>query len=43
MRKGENAGYQHFALFPKCFKVINSQDCVVKSLKMYLINSAMYN
>ena len=32
--KGENAGYQHFLLFPQCFqkaKVVKSQDCVVKS------------
>ena len=33
--KGENAGYQHFLLFPQCFQkafffVIKSQDCVVK-------------
>ena len=37
--KGENAVYQHFLLFPQCFqkdflfKVIKSQDCVVKSEK----------
>ena len=35
--KGENAGYQHFLLFPQCFLqfsstwVFKSQDCVVKS------------
>ena len=35
--KGENAGYQHFLLFPQCFQkasllgVIKSRDCVVKS------------
>ena len=35
--KGENAGYQHFLLFPKCFqkppffRVVKSRDCVVKS------------
>ena len=34
--KGENAGYQHFLLFPQCFqkiflfKVVESRDCVVK-------------
>ena len=34
--KGENAGYQHFLLFPQCFQkaffwgVIYSHDCVVK-------------
>ena len=33
--KGENAGYQHFLLFPKCFKKPHSSgqeksDCVVK-------------
>ena len=34
---GENAGYQHFLLFPQCFqkascfKVVKSGDCVVKS------------
>ena len=33
--KGENAGYQHFLLFPKCFqestslRVVKSRDCVV--------------
>ena len=35
--KGENAGYQHFLLFPQCFQkafslgVIKSPDCVVKN------------
>ena len=35
--KGENAGYQHFLLFPKCFqeasslRVVKRQDCVVKT------------
>ena len=35
--RGENAVYQHFLLFPKCFqepsssRVIKSRDCVVKS------------
>ena len=35
--KGENAGYQHFLLFPTMFskgfilKVIKSRDCMVKS------------
>ena len=34
--KGENAGYQHFLLFPQCFqkpifRVVKSPDCVVKS------------
>ena len=34
--KGENAGYQHFLLFPQCFfkgflsTVVKSRDCVVK-------------
>ena len=35
--KGENAGYQHFLLFPQCFQkgfflrvVRESRDCVVK-------------
>ena len=37
--KGENAGYQHFLLFPRCFQkaaflgVVISRDCVVKSFK----------
>ena len=37
VRKGENAGYQHFLLFPTmfskalCFRVIKCWDCVVKS------------
>ena len=36
VRKGENAGYQHFLLFPQCFqkpsscRVLKSWDCVVK-------------
>ena len=34
--KGENAGYQHFLLSPRCFQRVftqgfKSQDCVVKS------------
>ena len=35
--EGENAGYQHFLLFPQCFQkgfylgVVESQDCAVKS------------
>ena len=35
--KGENAGYQHFLLFPQCFQnpsfiwVVKSCDCMVKS------------
>ena len=35
--KGENAGYQHFLLFPTVFskpfffRVVESRDCVVKS------------
>ena len=35
--KGENAGYQHFLLFPQCFQKatfsgsLKSRDCVVKS------------
>ena len=34
--KGENAGFQHFLLFPECFPkafffmVVKSRDCVVK-------------
>ena len=31
--KGENAGYQHFLLFPPCFQFfyLKSRDCVVKA------------
>ena len=35
--KGENAGYQHFLLFPQCFQkasllgFVKSRDCVAKS------------
>ena len=32
--KGENAGYQHFLLFPQCFQksvFVKSLDCVVNS------------
>ena len=41
--KGENAGYQHFLLFPHCFQnasclgPLKSQDCVVKSYKRRLL------
>ena len=37
MGKGENAGHQHFVLFPQCFqnflynRVIKNRDCVVNS------------
>ena len=37
VEKGENAGYQHFLLFPQCFKKASlsgsfkNGDCVVKS------------
>ena len=37
VEKGENAGYQHFLLFPQCFQksfslqVIKGWDCVIKS------------
>ena len=40
--KGENAGYQHFLLFPQCFqkvfflRVVKSRDCAVKSWCYYL-------
>ena len=37
VRKGENAGYYHFLLFPQCFqkasfiyRVVKSRDCVVR-------------
>ena len=36
--KGENAGFQHFLLFPQCFQkasflgVVKNPDCVVKGL-----------
>ena len=26
MGKGENAGYQHFLLFPRCFEKVSFQD-----------------
>ena len=41
VEKGENAGYQHFLLFPQCFqkafflRVVKSRDCVVKGLRAY--------
>ena len=29
--KGENAGYQHFLLFPHCFqKAVKTRDCLEK-------------
>ena len=37
VEKGENAGYQHFLLFPQCFlkgsfdRVVKNRDCVGKS------------
>ena len=36
MGKGENAGHQHFLLYPQCFQwvgypwVVITRDCVVK-------------
>ena len=36
--KGENAGFHHFLLFPRCFSksfilsVVQSRDCMVKGL-----------
>ena len=47
--KGENAGYQHFLLFPQCFLkvlffgVIKSCDCVVKTCSFTTINLSHYN
>ena len=41
--KGENAGYQHFLLFPQCFskgftsRIVKSRDCVVMSDKVFLV------
>ena len=38
VRKGKNAGYQHFLLFPQCFqmhsyyRVVKSRNCVAESL-----------
>ena len=33
--KGENAGYQHFLLFPQCFqKIDKSRDFVLKGQKL---------
>ena len=32
MGKGENAGYQHFILFPRCFQRLLSQTCQKVSL-----------
>ena len=43
--KRENAGYQHFLLFPKCFqtvlvRVVKTRDCVVKcSLFLFLLTN----
>ena len=31
--KGENAGYQHFLLFPHCFQ----KDCYTESLKVVIV------
>ena len=37
VRKGENAGYQHFLLFPQSFllgvflRIVKSRECVTKS------------
>ena len=41
--KGENAGYQHFFPFPTMFskafsfRVVKSQDCVVKDYQHFLL------
>ena len=46
--KGENAGYQHFLLFPLCFLMLSVSgslklgDCVVKSLR-YTEASVIYS
>ena len=41
--KGENAGYQHFVLFPQCFQkpswYIETQNCVSR-VKLFKSNSA---
>ena len=37
VEKGENAGYQHYLLYPQCFqraflpRLVKKSDCVVKS------------
>ena len=42
--KGENAGYQHFLLFPQCFpkgfffRGVTCQDCVVKGENITKVN-----
>ena len=46
--KGENAGYQHFLLFPQVFskafffRVIKSRDCVVKCKFVEIIDHSLY-
>ena len=47
MWKGENAGYQHFLLFPQfskalCFRVIKSQDCVVKGWTAFHLQGQLW-
>ena len=45
LQKGENAGHQHFLLFPKCFqkasfsRVVKCQDCAVKGKLFHTIPS----
>ena len=44
--KAENAGYQHFLLFPQCFQKLSfseslkGRDCVVKSKQFACANFA---
>ena len=50
--KGENAGDQHFLLFPDCFfflRVVKSRDCVcsdeedIDLVNMYLLIFSVFN
>ena len=43
--KGENAGYQHFLLFPQCFHSLLSQNCKESALSIkrstFLLNESV--
>ena len=38
--KGENAGYQHFLLFPQCFQKLSFQEVLKVSTVWYTVNLA---
>ena len=41
--KGENAGYQHFLLFPQCFQKVFSSELLKLSIVWQRVNSLPHN